>query len=408
MLKGLLFQPRHFVGFSMIAALIGTALISPLYPIYQDQWGLSAGAISNIYVIYMSGALFGLVFLGRLGDRIGYAATLLVALLLALLGSVICMVAQEAVLLSIGRFMVGVAGTLATSSGVAGLNILAPEHKKPNVALKGSLLVAFGFGLGPVVGGIVGQWFGIPLISVHIPSLIMLVLGLAIMLKLEPRVKLADLRGKLSVGDFLPKLTWPKGPDAIVFGLACILPFITFGVFGLYASMAPTIIRNVLGLGGPMVSGLGIALILTGSCITQIIFKRMHFKKSALIGLGMLALSNALMVLNLYQGLAALFAVGLLFTAIGHGASMFAGAQVVNGISNNTNRASLTASYWAIGYCGSILPMIGTGLMADRWGLNTAVTVFCCSVVAMCLAGAVAFIVLATERRKAELETEAA
>lgn len=403
MSKGLPLHPRHFVGFSMIAALIGTALISPLYPIYQDQWGLSASAVSNIYVIYMAGALCGLVFLGRLGDRLGYAATLLMALFLALVGSIICMAAHEVVLLSIGRFLVGIAGTLATSSGVAGLNILAPEHKKPNVALKGSLLVAFGFGLGPVVGGIVGQWLGAPLISVHIPTLIMLVVGLAIMLKLEPRLKLSDLRGKLTIGDFLPKLTWPQGPDGIIFGLACILPFITFGVFGLYASMAPTIIRNVLGLGGPMVSGLGIAIILAGSCLTQIAFKRMHFKKSALIGLFLLALSNAIMLVNLHLGWAVLFAAGLVITAIGHGAAMFAGAQVVNNISDNTNRSSLTASFWAIGYCGSILPMIGTGLMADRWGLDTAVTVFCCSVVVMCALGAGLFWTLAVEHHKEAL-----
>lgn len=405
MFKGLPFQPRHYVGLSMIATLVGTALISPLYPIYQDQWGLSAGDISNIYVIYMVGALMGLVFFGRLGDRIGFGTTLLISLLLALVGSVICMVAQEMVLLSIGRVLVGIAGTLATSSGVAGLNILAPEHKRPHVALKGSLMVAGGFGLGPVIGGIVGQWVPMPLVSVHIPVLVMVVAGLVIMWRIEPRVKWTELRRRVSLADFMPKLAWPKGADGVTFALGTILPFITFGVFGLYVSMVPAILRNVLGLGGPMVSGAGIALMLMGSCLTQIALKRMHYFKAALIGLGLLALSNGLLMLNLGLGSAVLFGVGVVIAAMGHGSSMFAGAQVVNLISDNTNRASFTASYWAVGYSGSILPMIGTGMIADHWGLNIAVTAFCSTVIVMCAVGAALFVMVAVSRRKAALTT---
>lgn len=403
MLKGSLFQPRHYVALSMVAALMGTALVSPLYPIFQDQWGLGAADISNIYVIYMIGALVGLVVFGRLGDRIGYAATLIAAMVLALAGSLLCMIAQEVVLLSIGRFMVGVAGTVATASGAAGLMLLTPENKRANVAVQISVLVSFGFGIGPVIGGVVGQWMPNPLMTAHLPSVVMLVIGVAIMLGLLPRTPLAEIRKNLSLGDFLPKLTWPKGPQAVTFGLATILPFITFGVFGLYASMAPTIIRNVLGLGGPMVSGLGIALILTGSCITQIAFKRLHYSHSALIGFGLLCVSNAIMIVNLQVGSAALFAAGVITTAMGHGASMFAGSQVVNLVSDNSNRASLTSSYWAIGYCGSIIPMIATGIMSEVWGLNIAVTVFCASIIVMSVTGAALFVAAGVARRKADL-----
>lgn len=392
MSKALSLQPRHSVALSMVAALLGTALVSPLYPLYQDAWGLSAGDVSNLYVIYMIGALSGLVFLGRLGDRIGYTATLVAALLLALVGSVICMAAQGMTVLAIGRFMVGIAGTMATSAGAAGYINLTPPERKANATLKCSLLVSFGFGAGPVIGGIVGQWMPMPLVVAHVPSIVSMLLAVVLMSRIEPRMPVSELKGRLSLRDFMPALTWPKGDTALVFALASVLPFITFGVFGLYASMAPSIVRNVLGLGGPVVSGLGIAFILTGSCITQIVFKRMHYGHSALIGLGMLALSNGLMIFNLGSGSAMLFSIGLCATAIGHGASMFAGSQVVNLIADHTNRSSLTASYWAVGYCGSIVPMIGTGIMADLWGMNLAVTVFCSTVVVMCVVGLVLFL----------------
>lgn len=397
-------QPRHSVAVSMVATLLGTALISPLYPLYQDQWGLGASDISNIYVIYMMGALFGLVFLGRLGDRMGFRATLLLSLTLSLVGSVVCMLAQEMTVLSIGRVLVGISGTLATSSGVAGLNILAPEHKKPHVALKGSLMVASGFGLGPILGGVFGQWLPMPLVAVHVPVIALVLIGFYLVLPVEPRLTLADIRSRLDFGDFLPKLSWPKGADGVTFALATILPFITFGVFGLYVSMAPSIVRNVLGLGGPIVSGGGIALILIGSCLTQIALKKRHYFKVALAGLALLGISNAILMINLGLGSAVLFGIGVVIAAIGHGSSMFAGAQVVNAVSDNTNRASYTASYWAVGYCGSILPMLGTGLLADRFGLNVAVTAFCATVMVLCLMGIVAFLIVASARRKSALQ----
>lgn len=397
-------QPRHYVAVSMVAALMGTALVSPLYPLFQDSWGLTTGDVSNIYVIYMVGALAGLLFLGRLGDRIGFTATLIASLSLALAGSVLCMVAQEFVLLSVGRFMVGIAGTMATSAGAAGIMLLTPLQQRASAALKISLLVSFGFGIGPLIGGAIGQWMPYPLVVAHIPSVIMLGIGLVVMGRLTPSVRWSDIRQQLGVSDFLPKLTWPSGPHAITFALGCLLPFITFGVFGLYASMAPTIIRNVLGLGGPMVSGLGIAIILTGSCLTQISFKRMHYNQSALIGFALLILSNGLMIFNLAHGSAILFALGLLATAMGHGASMFAGSQIVNLISDDSNRSSLTASYWAVGYCGSIIPMVGTGIMADLWGLNLAVTVFCAGTMVMCAVAVSLFTVVRILNRSADVQ----
>ena len=386
----------------MVAALIGNALISPIYPLYQDQWGLSASDVANLYVIYMVGALAGLLFLGRLGDRIGFAATLLIALMMALAGSLICMLAQEAVALAVGRFLVGIAGTLATSSGVAGLTLLTPREERGNIALKCSLLVAFGFGLGPVVGGIVGQWLALPLVVVHLPSVVMLVFSVWAIHRIEPRLKMRELKSRLKRADFMPRLTWPHAPHRATFALACILPFITFGVFGLYASMSPTIIRNVLGLGGPLVSGAGIALILTGSCFTQISFRRMHYARAAMVGFSLLALSSIIMIANLRVGSGALFGLGLLLTAMGHGASMFGGSQAVNLIADDGNRASLTASFWAVGYCGSIVPMIGMGVMSDLWGINVAVTSFCALVIAMCAAGAAAYVAVARMRGPAQ------
>ena len=65
---------------------MGTALASPLYPLYQAHWGLLPSHITGIYVAYMLGALASLLLLGRLSDRFGFLPVLRSGLMLVTVG----------------------------------------------------------------------------------------------------------------------------------------------------------------------------------------------------------------------------------------------------------------------------------------------------------------------------------
>ena len=113
----------------MIVGVMGTALISPLYALYKETWQLQASDVSLIYVIYMGGALCSLLFLGRLPDRAGFRRVMQVGLALALLGTVISMLAWNMVSLGVGRVIVGVASSMLTTSATLGLAQLSrPGH----------------------------------------------------------------------------------------------------------------------------------------------------------------------------------------------------------------------------------------------------------------------------------------
>ena len=114
-----------WVGFALVVGVMGAALISPLYALYQQAWQLQASDISMIYVLYMCGGMFALLFLGRLPDRIGFQKVLLCFLLLTLAGTVISMFAWNLPSLIVGRFMVGISSSLITISATAGLAALA-------------------------------------------------------------------------------------------------------------------------------------------------------------------------------------------------------------------------------------------------------------------------------------------
>lgn len=376
----------------MIVGVMGTALISPLYALYKETWQLQASDVSLIYVIYMGGALCSLLFLGRLPDRAGFRRVMQVGLALALLGTVISMLAWNMASLGVGRVIVGVASSMLTTSATLGLAQLSRPGHMQRVAMMTGFLLAFGFGLGPLVGGIMGQWAPYPLVTTYIPTLVLGCIGLYALARLElPAAVQAASRPALQLRDVLPKLTWPASSDSFAFVLTSALPFLAFGVFGLYASMSPLFLDKLVPWHGPVVSGTAIAVILLTSACVQILAGNMATHWCGFTGLLSLAVSNGLLMLNLWVGSALLFALGVALTAIGHGMSMLSGMGMINRIATPTNRSGLLSTYLVIGYIGSMLPMMAIGWIADHWGMNAAVSSFCSFVVILATTVAVLF-----------------
>ena len=381
-----------WVGFALVVGVMGAALISPLYALYQQAWQLQASDISMIYVLYMCGGMFALLFLGRLPDRIGFQKVLLCFLLLTLAGTVISMFAWNLPSLIVGRFMVGISSSLITISATAGLAALAASGSAGvpvnRVAMLASSLNVLGFGLGPLIGGIAGQWLPRPLMSAYVLPLALGAVGVAgiAWLKLPAEAQSGKQQlapSRLQWRDCMPRLTWPVRADSMAFVLTCGYPFVAFGVFGLYASMAGLFLKQMIPWNGPVVSGGAIAIILLVSAGIQLLASRLRVHRCGGLGMGLLVVSNALLVLNLHMASAALFVIGVALTALGHGMCMLAGMTMVGRIAQPDNRAGMLSTYQAIGLLGSMLPMMAVGWIADHWGINAAVTAFACFVMVL-------------------------
>lgn len=376
-----------WVGFALVVGVMGAALISPLYALYQQAWQLKASDISLIYVLYMCGGMCALLFLGRLPDRIGFQRVMLCFLLLTLAGTLMSMFAWNLPSLIVGRFVVGLSSSLITISATSGLAALAAHgcirFSVQRVAMVASFLNVLGFGLGPLAGGVAGQWLPQPLMSAYVLPLLLGCAGAwgMAMLKLPPAMQAAEAGGmgrRLRWQDCRPRLIWPARRDSAAFALTCGYPFVAFGVFGLYASMAPLFLRQMIPWHGPVVSGSAIAIILLLSAGVQLLAARLAVHRCGALGMLLLVASNALLVLNLQMASTQLFVLGVGLTALGHGMCMLAGMTMVGRIARPDNRAGLLSSYQAIGLLGSMLPMMAVGWIADHWGINTAVTVFAC------------------------------
>lgn len=377
------FRSLCLLSFAMVVGVMGTALISPLYGLYQEAWHLNTVEVSLIYVVYMGGALSALLFFGRLPDLLGFKTTLAWALAAVWVGTLVSMLAWNAVSLTVGRFIVGAASSMITTSASVGFLHVAPPEKRKRMAMLSSILIAFGFGLGPLMGGILGQWAPWPLVSTYVPTLVLALLGIAGLRKVQVHAHAwtAGPRHRARWADIVPKLTWAAAHDSGALLLTCALPFVAFGVFGLYASMLPLFLDKMVPWHGPMVSGTAVALILFASSGFQLLARRMPVRWCGFGGLMALALSNALLLANLLAASALLFFSGVLLTAVGHGLCMLAGMTMINKIATPNQRSGLLSTYLVVGYIGSMAPMLGIGWVADRWGMGVALACFCGAVV---------------------------
>src|ERR1044072_7470494 len=78
-------------SFWLVAAILvlmpcSSTVPSPLYPVYQQRWHLSATTVTVVFAIYALAVLVSLVGFGSLSDEIGRRRVLAFAAALAALG----------------------------------------------------------------------------------------------------------------------------------------------------------------------------------------------------------------------------------------------------------------------------------------------------------------------------------
>ena len=372
-------HPFIMISLALIMGTIGTALSSPLYPIYQEVWSLLPSQITFIFVAYMFGCLATLLFLGRASNSFGYLRTLQIGLFFVVLGLSLSIFASNALILSIARFFIGIASGLISTSAMLWLFSTIPDSHKNNVAQLCSIITVVGFGLGPFVGGVIAQFSQTPLITPYLPIIIGAIFCLLGLLKLpSPIIN----KQPFSIA---PHLQLPEAKFKVLFYIAGFTAFCTFASFSLFASLAPSFVKDAIPWHGPFVSGTAISSILLVSAITQFSAKNLAHQISIKVGLSCLVLSYILLSFCMLMHWSALFFISVIFVGIGHGLGLIGAFSFIHKMTHLENRAAVMSTYLFIGYLGTIIPILGVGYLADHFGFITGIIGFCSSIGLLCI-----------------------
>ena len=367
-------NPFIIVSLGLCIGTIGTALASPLYPIYQQLWGLMPSDITVIFVAYMFGCLTTLLFFGRTSNTLGYVKTMQIGLIFIIFGLVFSIFATDALLLCIGRFIIGIASGLMTTSALLGLIQTVPDTHKHIAPQLSSIITAIGFGLGPFVGGAIAQFSSAPLVTPYIPIIIGSMLSLFSLFLIKPQ------HFQVQAFNFAPKLLRPSAAYHAQFWVVCLTAFAVFAAFSLFASLSPSFVKDVLPWHGPLVSGSAITCILMISAAVQFFSRSIAPIKSLQYGLVICIASLLCLLICMSFKISFLFFMSDILFGIGHGFALLGAFGLIHQMTTLDNRAAVMSTYLFIGYLGTILPILAVGYLADHFGLVSAVIIFCITI----------------------------
>src|SRR6185436_17033531 len=164
------------VASTFAVAMAATTVITPLYPGYVADFGLSSLEVTIVFAAYGAAVMLSLALFGRLSDHYGRKPPLGAALVVAIAAMAVFLVAQNLGMLLLGRVLIGLTAGVYTGTCTAWLVDLCPDRvRAAKIAIAANL---GGLGLGPLLGGILGQWAPHPLRLVYAVELVLLVLGL--------------------------------------------------------------------------------------------------------------------------------------------------------------------------------------------------------------------------------------
>src|ERR1700710_2095736 len=143
----------------MIATLLAASSApSPLYPVYQAEFGFSSLTLTAIFSVYVLALLASLLTVGRLSDVLGRRTVLVPALLVEAAAMAVFWDAHSVLALFAGRVVQGLATGAAVGVLGAYLLDLQPATGSRLGSLVNSVAATGGLGIGATVTGVLIQY----------------------------------------------------------------------------------------------------------------------------------------------------------------------------------------------------------------------------------------------------------
>jgi MFS family permease len=367
----------------LFLVLFGGNLPTPLYPLWQQQFGLSTGTITGVYAVYPAGVVLGLLFGGRLADQLGRRPVMALATLASVLAETCFIVAGSVGLLFAGRFVNGCAIGLLTGPAVAAIAELNPQGDRKKGAWLAALTTVSAIAFGPLLAALLVRFPPLPAMKVSLPFVVhMVTLAMALILigtGLPETAPPSNLRSWRDVSVVPQGITVPlEIRDR--FWLAAAVAFLVWACTGLWLALGPSLVMAAVGSSDRLIGGLAVVAVLGTAGTVQILGRRMDAQRAMTIGLLLLPLGLLLIVATeLFRSQTSLV-VGCLITGSAQGFGWMGSSESVGRLAPPDQRASVMSAFYIVAYAGVALPVLAVGVSADWIGLPAAVSVLALAV----------------------------
>jgi MFS family permease len=373
-------QISHGAGFWVVAtaflAVMAYATVpTPLYPLYQELDGFPVAVITLIFAAFAVGVVISLFLLGHVSDWMGRRRMLSVAILVAALSAVLFLLWTEVPGLLVARLVNGASVGILTATATAHLGELrARARPTESVIVAASVAGAANLGglaLGPLIGGMFAEFLPDPLVLPHAVFLVVLIAA-AIAVTCVPETVSPPEEPR----PYRPQRIAAPPHSRTAFVAAGFGAFAGFALFGLFTSLAPTILIGTFDERDHLLAGVTAFSVFGAAAAGQVVLARVPLRIQLSIAAVCCAVGLAAVAAGAFAPSLAVFLGGGIVSGVGVGVLFKAAVTTASGLAEPGRRGETLALIFLVAYCGLAVPVLAIGAILTVVPQTTVLLVF--------------------------------
>jgi MFS family permease len=342
-----------------VSFLAGSSAPTPLYPLYQAEWGFSPVAVTFVFGIYAIGVLGGLLIAGRLSDYVGRRPVLIVATVVQAATMLLFAFAGGLSTLIVARVIQG----LSTGAAIAAVGAGMLDIDKARGAVANSVAPATGTALGGILAGLMVHYLPAPTHLVYFVLVAVFVAqaaGVVFMPEsMPPRAgAIASLRPQFS----LPAAT--RQPILV----AAPALIAVWSLAGFYASLGPSLVRSSFGLDSSLLGGVALFVLAGTAGIAVLLTQRLEPRTLMIYGTTAVLAGVAIAASSISYRSAGMFFLGTALAGSGFGTGFQGAIRTVVPLAAPRERAGVLSVIFVISYLAMGVPAVIAGYLVARQG----------------------------------------
>lgn len=342
-----------------VSFLAGSSAPTPLYSLYQAEWGFSAAIVTMIFAIYAIAVLASLLVAGRLSDHVGRRPVLFAAIAAQIFAMILFGTATGVEGLIVARIVQGLSAGAAVAAVGAGLLDLRKEHG----AIANAVTPPIGTGLGAILAGLTVQFLPAPTHLVYgVLAMVYYAQGIGVFLMSETHLPRPGAWASLK-----PTL---KLPHSVRGPMLLALPALVavWALAGFYASLGPALVRGLVGIDSSLLGGATLFVMAASAAIATAVLRNAMARTLTLVGAYALIAGMVVGIAALSIHSPAAFFIGTAMAGIGFGAGFQGAIRAIATHAAPHERAGALSIAFVISYLAMGIPAVIAGYLVTRQG----------------------------------------
>ncbi|WP_347057010.1 MFS transporter [Blastococcus sp. HT6-30] len=363
----------------LLLVLAASGVPTPLYRVYQEQFGFGPGMLTTVFGIYALALLAALLVAGGLSDHVGRRPVVAAGLLLQAAAMLVFLTADAVSWLLVARVLQGL--SMGVLTGTLGALLLDTQHaNRPLGALVNSAGPGVGLSLGAVSAAVVVEYVASPtrwVFAVLTAALLLAAAVVALLPETSPR-------GPGALRSLRPTVRVPRTQRPAFFAAVPAM-VAAWALGGLYLSLGPSLVASVFGIEDHLVGSLLVLAMQGTAAVGAVLGRNLAPERAMVAGAAVFAVGVAGTIAALVTGQVAVLFVSAVVSGLGFGLSFLGAVATVSAGVAPAERAGLLSSVFVVGYLSFSVPAVVAGSAAAVIGLETVTEIYAAVLVVLAL-----------------------